>query len=539
MQFIVCLSVQNRPNIKGRSTESVSNQRSQLHKTHHSEDSICFAMLLQTRPILLCLFLTAYVDAITHLHKGPQAVGETFVLHGFTHGSAPDFSSRYDSKLYTQFDHTVRFSVDLKSNVILWEELEDDNIALSSCVRHANNHDVMIDLVGKNLDTADYGQGTAFVIDLGHWERLCGSVPSLRGINRKDPVLFFKINNITVMHAFPKIRLGMNAISGSDVAPSVRFDVIEQPLKHHTQKRYVFHDSPAFEAISRMLGAPIGSLPSGGSSDSTSGSGIVSEFAVFPGANISVSGHVEGTIKNVRITRLFDLELGWEQSLKADLSSRFVASRRYRASNEREVSRKPIRKASSSGRIAFFGRYQFNAFTVVDVVQQVEADAGVDAFLRASHENLQAVTASFASNEVDTESLLPPDTGSYGSLNINFDKVIHHHVGISGFYGTRPGIVAEASFAGFSLVGKYTATLGLEASMQKRFPPFTPLRSHGKTLGNCKKCHGLQGRASVKGKDLQYFVHENGVLKKHKVLDHSLFEKELTTVCAFTQVCLA
>ncbi|CAN8071936.1 unnamed protein product, partial [Agarophyton chilense] len=252
--------------------------------------------------------------------------------------------------------------------------------------------------------------------------------------------------------------------------------------------------------------------------------------------NISVSGEVEGTINNVRITRLFNLEVGWEQRLRANISSRLVASRTYSASNEKEVHRKPIRGATSTGRLLFFGTYQLNASTVVDVVQQITADSGVNAFLRASHENLEAVTASFATNDVDADSLLPPDIGSYGTFDINFDNVIEQRVGLHGFYGARPGIVVEARLGDISLVGMYTATLGLEASLQMKSPPFFPLPYDGRRAkGPCQECHRLEGRASVVGKDLQYRIFENGVLEKHKVTDRTLFEKELSTVCAFAQ----
>ncbi|PXF42800.1 hypothetical protein BWQ96_07451 [Gracilariopsis chorda] len=493
-------------------------------------------MLSRSRCLWISLiFLVAYAEALTHLHKGPQHDGEEFVLRGFTHGSASSSTQQYDGHIETQSNRTVSFSVDLKMDAVLWEELEDDNIEMSTCIRHGNTHDVRIELIGERLDPEDYVPGSAFVIDAEHWEKLCGSVPFLRGIDGQDPVLFFRMTNVTELDSAPKLRLDMTAVPGSFVAPSVQFDVLERPLKQHTQKRYMFHDSPLYSAASRMLEAPIGSLPG---DISHSGSEVFSEFAIFPGANISLSGVVEGNIRNVRITRLFQLEVSWEQNVKADISSRFIASRMYSASNEREVHRKPIQGATSSGRIAFFGRYSVTASTVVNIVQEVQADSGVNAFLRASHENIEAVTASFASNEMEAESLVPPDFGSYGTFDINFDNVINQHIGINGFYGARTGIVVDARLAGISLVGTYTATLGLDASMQMRYPPFSPVpHSGGRVLGTCQECHRLQGRASVKGKDLQYYIHENGVLQKHKVLDQSLFEKEFTTVCAFAQVC--
>lgn len=483
--------------------------------------------------ISIALFV-AYAGAFTHLHKGPQHHGEDFVLRGFTHGSATSSALPEESEFLTDSDHTISFAVDLKMDSVLWEELEDDGIEMLSCLSRENAHEVMVHLSGPKLDMEDYEPGSAFVIAAERWETLCGPIRSLDGIIRDDPILFFRMDNVTALESSQKIGLNMRAIPGSLVAPSFSFDILERPLKHHTKRRYLFHDSPLYGAASRMLGAPIGSLSD---AESRGGSEVFSEFALFPGANLSVSGTIEGSIRNVRITRLSKLEVAWEQALKSNISSRLIASRMYLASNEKEVHRKPIKGATTSGEIAFFGRYSVNAATTVDLVQEVGADAGVNAFLSASHENLQAVTASFASKNVDADSLLPPDAGSYGTFDINFDHVIDQRAGINGFYGARPGIVVEVQFAGFSFRGTYTATLGLEASMEIRQPPFQPVPHGAKISGNCKECHRLQGRASVKGKDLQYRIYENGVLQKHKVLDRNLFEKEITTICAFAQVC--
>ncbi|KAI0564031.1 hypothetical protein FGB62_31g130 [Gracilaria domingensis] len=136
---------------------------------------------------------------------------------------------------------------------------------------------------------------------------------------------------------------------------------------------------------------------------------------------------------------------------------------------------------------------------------------------------------------MDAESLLPPDLVSYGTFDIDFDSVFEQHVAMNGFFGARPGIIVEARLGGTKLTGKFSTTLGLEASLQYRNPPFAPLPYSSSSRGSCDQCHALQGRAYVKGKDLQYHVHENGMLVEHKALDSRLFETELTTVCAITQ----
>eukprot|EP00178_Gracilaria_changii_P021439 TRINITY_DN63715_c0_g1_i1.p1 TRINITY_DN63715_c0_g1~~TRINITY_DN63715_c0_g1_i1.p1 ORF type:complete len:502 (+),score=60.90 TRINITY_DN63715_c0_g1_i1:205-1710(+) len=491
--------------------------------------------------VLCFLFLLAAADALTHLHKGEPLEGAEFrVLRGFTHSSTK-FESNADWTTHSKSlpRRTMHFEAQLKMHTMFWDELEDHGIQMTACSRLGTTHDVDVEFSGHHVDASDYVPGAAFMIDSEHWETQCDRVPPLQGIDGDDPVLFYRINNVTFSHSQRSVLLHMSAIPGSQVVPSVQTSFLKADLRRHTEKRFTFDDNPLYHTISRMLNEGDFISPGDIVQPDFENPDTFSEVVILPGSNITASGFLEGTFENFRITRLFQLEVGWTQTLKADVASRLFAKNSYYASEEREVYRRAIPDAYYSDRLLFFGRFTIRALSVVDIVQDVQIESGVDAFVRATTQNVQAVSASFSSRELDAESLLPPDFASYGAFEINFDNVIEHQVAMNGFYGARPGLLIEATLGGISLTGKFSATLGLEASLRYGNPPFAPLTQSSTSRGACDQCHALQGNAHVKGKDLQYHVHENGVLVKHKILDPTLFDTEITTVCALARACTA
>lgn len=458
---------------------------------------------------LQILLLATLTLARKHRHLGPTSADSSFLFGKVA---------------------SVAFRVELKKDVVIWDELQREGSSIVSC-RNDQNGLVSVKLRVPNLDLSDYEVNTAFVISEDDWETKCGKSQKLDTIDHTDPVFFFDI-----MHAVGKksdphlISVHMKKVSGSAVAPS--FEVVPIPKDHPAVQEF-----PEFHLSAKNFLNPRSTqlIDPGMPVDDPD----VTDFSIFPGATVRTYASLDASVGRLSFNRLFSLEVQWEQTIRANISSLLTAVSAYNAINVKGIYRKRISDFSFKTKIPFLGTLELEAHKKMDLSQAVSINEALQVFLSASHEDMLRVSAKFSSRELSIESLLPPGFGSSGAGRIDFGDVVGHNFGLNGFIGYLPGL--ELSLRLGSL-RSYSATVelsvGLEASLKRQFPPFPPLREpSGVSLGSCSNCHEFRLVSSVVGKNLQSKLFEDGRIEKEKLHDSSLFRFDLATVCAVPADC--
>ncbi|PXF40687.1 hypothetical protein BWQ96_09605 [Gracilariopsis chorda] len=228
--------------------------------------------------VLLLVLLASQVSA-SRLHRVSNASGPPTVLRGHTLISGSTGVPTLSASSFNSFTSTpnaaslvhptprlLQFSVKLKKDSVLFDELEEDGVSISSCTRDAASLKETVQRTGDNLDYFDFAAGIAFVIDVDDWEKHCGQVQPVDGVDEADDALFYIVDVVSMSgrQAF----LSMSIVPGSEVAPEIDIDISEERvLVSALPQKAVFNDSPLFASTSSLLATsrnviPNGSLPS-------------------------------------------------------------------------------------------------------------------------------------------------------------------------------------------------------------------------------------------------------------------------------------
>lgn len=121
----------------------------------------------------------------------------------------------------------VEYSIELKKNALVFDDLERDGVQITSCSRDVESSQASIAMTGTNLDASDFQYGAVFVINVEDWENNCGPVLPMTGIDEEDDALFYGIRFARVRG--DSVWMSMEIISGEDVIPSIDFMFKEKP----------------------------------------------------------------------------------------------------------------------------------------------------------------------------------------------------------------------------------------------------------------------------------------------------------------------
>ncbi|PXF40170.1 hypothetical protein BWQ96_10138 [Gracilariopsis chorda] len=501
--------------------------------------------------LLWALLLVSHASA-SRLHRVSSVTGSPTVLRGRTlisgsldglkanafsanaFGATPNAAS-----LVASNPRLLEFSVSLKKNSVVYDELEEDGVQITSCTRDAGSRQATIKLSGDNLDSSDFASGTAFVIDVDDWEKHCGQVQPVEGVDEADDVLFYIIDAVSVNGK--QVSLSMSIVPGSEVAPEVDIDVKEEPVfVTALPKKFIFNDSPLFATTSSLLSTsrnlvlndslPIVTRPT---------ISHKAKINLFTGAVLEVDASLSANVNKFKVKRLFKTEVQWEQSLKARLDAQLTVNAKFKGERSGEIFRRPIPKFGFSVKIPFVGRIRAGAFGKVEWVADVEIGAALEASIRASHETKQRVTARIIPPRLNSKNLLPANAGSSGSSTFKFKDELNAEASIIGFVGVRPAVGVELTLGKKGIEGNIGAKLGLEADTRIKNPPFEAYTGSGLKIGKCNRCHRLRGGLNIKGKDLGVQLVKNGRVDKEKILIGQLFVIRLGTLCALPATCPA
>ncbi|PXF48949.1 hypothetical protein BWQ96_01291 [Gracilariopsis chorda] len=491
---------------------------------------------------LLLAFWFASLASASRLHRVSSASGSPTILRGRTLiSAAPDGveTTSNTASLVVSSPRLLEFSVALKTDAVVFDELAEDGIQITSCSRDAVARKATAELSGSKLDASDFAPGTAFVIDVDDWEKHCAEVQPVEGVDEADDALFYMIDTVSVNEK--QVSLKMTIVSGSEVAPEVDFNISEEPaFVTALPEKVVFNDSPLFATTTSLLSTSRNLMLN--DSLAVVARPTIShktKVKLFTGAVLEVDASLSANVNKFKVKRLFKTEVQWEQSLNARLNAQLTVDAKLSGERSGEIFRRPIPKFGFSAKIPFVGRIRAGAFGKVDWVADVEIGAALEASIRVSHETKQRVTARIIPPRFDSRNVLPPNAGSSGSSSFKFKDELNAEASIVGFVGVRPAVGVELTLGKKGIEGNIGAKLGLEADTRIKNPPFTAFTGSGLKIGKCSSCHRLRGALNIKGKDLGVQLVKNGRVDKEKILVGELFVIRLGTLCALPATCPA
>ena len=515
--------------------------------------------LLKRLPVSLLLVVLLFVSqvcATTRLHKGPTNGQSERVLNGRTLSIPPSEAGEGSSSNSDSSGDTTRlvdFSIHIKKDVVIWNELVKDDIKFKSCWFNPTGRRSDITLAGKKLDVTDFDKNVVFAIEQEDLEINCKRVfEGAPGIDKTDNVLFYKILDVTVISS-KKIELKMILVPGWDVVPLVELRVHEEPATSEAMSMDGFEiDDDDGEEEEGSSGTEIGQpmsarfLP-GNNSLSTSAK-LVSVnrwFEVTTGVSIYVDANVCGRVYNFKLTRLSGFRFEWEQKLEAQIKANLIVNVDYKNHKNGEALRRYIPGLSFQAGIPLVGKLQAGAFVGFDWFVELDASARSNLHIDATYQGHEAVTATLIPPRYTAVNKLPAGTGATSTSSLTYSGTAA--LRFQGFAGLRPkfgvGITYSRTRITFrrwklrkyterrSVDGNVGVKVGVDVQTALMYPGFPPYTGSGWKLGVCNECHHARSSLHFAAKHLSARLMVGDRIAAEGVLVEKVFNWRILTAC--------
>lgn len=435
----------------------------------------------------------------------------------------------------------VDFRVKLMKDVIVCEELEEDGVSIDSCSRDAYSRTARVTLVGRMLDMDDYKKGGVFSIGVDDWEKNCGRVETVEGIDKDDDYLFYLIESVRAKK--DRVVLKLRIIPGYEVVPEVDFHIESSAgAAEAMPKNIMFDDDPSFGNTLRYLeGSQLNVYHQYSGYNETlltvSRPEISDEKTIIisPGVEFKVEASLQANFKNFKLRRLRKVELSWTQTLEASITGTLDVDLKRSGAKMGDVFKKPIPRIGFSSRIPFVGRVRAGTFGIVQWILEGDMGGKMSASLTASYVTEHNVQARLFSPDLSAERLNAENSGAGGSTSVSFSDASNAE--FNGFAGVRPALGVQLSLGSRGIEGNVGAKVGVQAMTVLKKSPFPAFTGTGLKVGKCTNCHLLRGSVSIKGKELSSQLVKNGNVEKEKTLASELFSVPLGTLCAISARC--
>ena len=495
--------------------------------------------------LLLCLGFPSTGVARTHLHRGSSSAESPVFIRGRVVTSSVHTIPKSDGSVEIQDMHdgsqVVDFRVKLMKDVIVCEELEEDGVSIDSCSQDARSRTASVTLVGRMLDMDDYKRGNVFSIGVDDWEKNCGRVETVDGIDKNDDYLFYLIENVRAKKN--RVVLKLRIIPGHEVVPEVEFSIDSKPgAAGAMPKNIMFDDHPSFGNTVRYLeGSQLNAYDQYSGYNETlltvSRPEISAEktINVSPGVKLTVGASLQASFENFKLKRSLKVELSWTQALEASVTGTLNVDLKRSGAKMGDVFRKPIPGIGFSSKIPFVGRVRAGAFGIVQWMLEGDMSGKMRASLTASYVTEHRVEARLFSPKLSAEMLSAAGSGAGGSTSISFSDVSNAE--FNGFAGARPALGVQLSLGSKGIEGNVGAKIGVQATTVLKKSPFPAFTGTGLKVGKCTDCHLLRGAVSVEGKELTSQLVKSGNVEKEDTLSSELFSVPLGTLCAIPARC--
>lgn len=294
------------------------------------------------KPALWLLFLALLAPALAtkHLHSGGRGRSPS-VLRG----------ASIVTDVKTRTPQLVTFSARLAHDTVLWNDLLQDGVRITSCTRDARERTASVVLSGNALDASDYAPGTVFVIDVEDWEKKCQNVLPASGVDLADDALFYQIKSAVASRG--RINLSLAIVSGRDSVPTVDIAVQEAPADMLDAPHRVVYEGDELYSQLTSSAAVVRAIE--GDDLAVSACPKVAftfnkDLRPFDGADLNVQTSVSANVGRFRVVRLFKTEVQWEQGLKASARVELTVSKTFEKSVSKDFSSGlSLTSASASG----------------------------------------------------------------------------------------------------------------------------------------------------------------------------------------------
>ncbi|KAI0560861.1 hypothetical protein FGB62_99g110 [Gracilaria domingensis] len=480
------------------------------------------------------------VNAISKLHVGPSGTSIS-TLKAVSIVSSQELAQAQASTGSEPIGDEpllLEYSIELKKDVLIFDELAEDGVQISSCSRDASTRQASIELSGPNLDSTDFRRGAAFGINSDDWEKYCGAVLPVEGIDIGDDGLFYEIGEVSMRGT--SVVMDMMIIGSEDAISGIDFTFAEKPSSITSlPSEVVYSDSPQYGAVASMFASSFTArmLDQNNSLVTVERPSFSSKArkTIFSGGVLDYDFSLSASVRKVKL-RFKPLRVEWEQSLSADAEIALSLTKRAKFSKRGELVRGAIPKVGFCKKILIW-KICLGAFWKLEWVFDGDIDVK-DLTVKAEVQHRSKQQMRLTWNGVSGSSLLSPGSGKGGMLSFDFPEDSDAAQALEAFFGVRPAVGLGATSNKKGVEGNCGAKLGMFASATlKRDPPHARLLDDGKKIGVCDKCHVLRATPSVRGKELSLQFVVNNKVVKEAVLVPTLFDIGLGTLCAVPEQC--
>lgn len=458
---------------------------------------------------------------------------------------------KYDSTSAPDLVHVVDVEVELLMTVVEWRELSLDGIQMKSCKNVKKNRRTKLEIEGGNIDLSDFSSSpNAFAITKLEWNSVCGKpIGSFSDISNEEELLCFAI--ISVKGKDGKFAmLSLKRINCATVASSVTATVRNEVVP------IVSVPGRSMYTVGRVSDLNgIGSISKGRNLTLSPASRptvtLEKQISLSTDEDSTVSGQatfeakasIGMAIKNFSLKKKIEL-LFWDSKvygtfevvLRTEASAALDISGSYTAETAKQLFRKSLSGVGWEVKIPFVGRVGVGGFAKLDFVADIVFEAGATLSASSVLEKKEKVSFDIIPKFKLSASLLSKsNTGGSGlELKNSFSTALS--ASITGFAGVRPAAGLELNF-GSAFKGDVNlgVKIGVQASLKAKYPPFEAVWS-GTRVGICDKCHTVEGKLSLKGKELGVEYSTGSGDKDFTILD-DVFEVPFGTYCAVEQTC--
>lgn len=314
--------------------------------------------------VVFSLFVFDIVKSTSLLHSIKE--GETSTtIKGQT------ITDRNINVISTKSHRIVDFSIALKSNVVIWDHLEQEDHSIILCTQIPDAKTASIEIGGEQLNQSNFQPGVTFVIASEDWENHCGEMKAVQGLDKSDASLFFRIRK-SISLSNRNIILFTESVPGSDIVPVVDITV-HSDFVHasHLPQKIMFLDTE--QTDSRHVYSKLKIAEKDLFLHQTGRTTFFGQhFDLSSEHIIDFSGSATTNVQKFRLERLDRIKFSSESKFEFDANVKFHGGHSENEMRKDQPTEKKISLMDFSAKIPGVGRIQVGTAMKVNWVVDVK-----------------------------------------------------------------------------------------------------------------------------------------------------------------------
>lgn len=376
-------------------------------------------------------------------------------------------------------------------------------------------------MVIDNVDRSDFEEGSVILVEKDEHERIgCPAemAGAGEGVDEKDGVVFRYIEKV-IEESTGDITIVTRFISGMEVVPFVRF-FIDSPDDNREVLKTSVRDSVG---LSKTFSDELKLFQNATT--------LAYELTIEAGACV-----IDYWRFNPLKPWKFDPFIKWNQKLGASADVTLTIAEEWEAEKEGRLTTIAVPGAGISINAGPVGKVIIGLVTNLDWVADISVGSSVTVGFEAGFEASHEVT--LTKDDFTTKDIGDATKKVSKLKGMEFGSSVKATAGAKGFFGLRPSFGATLQFPKVNVGVDIGASVGIQAEVTLKTPPFPAATGGGATIGDCASCHSFQGDLSLIGKDLGIKGKFND-REEEEVFVEALFTVELGKYCGLKAVCPA